>query len=239
MAELRLAMLGMGKAMGEWISILRLSDEDETPDRATAWKGMERVRDTLLDAAGSEVDDIVKEWGWHDGLEAPRSRGNTPTPTPDPPTPVKDSIPLSPQVHHSISSSTEVTPTPPSVSVLPATPTFPTYPTSPPASSEASGSRPTWNMPQRDDRPITNLPRVPVAPQKPNKHIATMQAEFRSPAIQSPLESDSDDTGYSGNADPLAGLGVGIGKRDEKRSGGGGSKRGGGSVDPLLGVGVR
>ena len=57
MAELRLAMLGMGKAMSSYLS--------PNLDK----KGLEKVRDGLLEAGGGDVEDLVKEWAWHEGLE--------------------------------------------------------------------------------------------------------------------------------------------------------------------------
>ena len=104
-AELRLAMMGMGKAMTAWMEAIAASATTSSKGdlsgsgKASAapteggvkefstdtsdWKGLERVRDTLLDAAGSEIDDIARQWAWHDGLEAPpsnhTSRGGTPS----------------------------------------------------------------------------------------------------------------------------------------------------------------
>lgn len=106
-AELRLAMMGMGKAMMGWMETIEAAQArgvdtgagpesapraGQTDERASAaasivegseWKGLERVRDTLLDAAGSEHEDIVRQWAWHEGLEAPpsnqTSRGGTPS----------------------------------------------------------------------------------------------------------------------------------------------------------------
>ncbi|BEJ13457.1 hypothetical protein CspHIS471_0306310 [Cutaneotrichosporon sp. HIS471] len=80
LAEVRLAMLGMGKAMSEWLTVLRESKEG--PEVAEAWAGLDRVRDTLLEAAGQEVDDLVKDWAWNDALDASRSRSSSTQPTP-------------------------------------------------------------------------------------------------------------------------------------------------------------
>ncbi|WVQ94062.1 hypothetical protein IAU59_001140 [Kwoniella sp. CBS 9459] len=93
MAELRLAMVGMGKAMSDWLDLLRSAPSPASvsstsngevragdTDREHAWKGLEKIKDSLLDAAGKETEDIVREWGWHDGLEASSSRASTPAP---------------------------------------------------------------------------------------------------------------------------------------------------------------
>jgi hypothetical protein len=57
MAEIRLTMLGMGKAMSTYLAS-PLNDKNRT--------GLENVRDALLEAGGREVEDMVKEWVWRE-----------------------------------------------------------------------------------------------------------------------------------------------------------------------------
>jgi TBC1 domain family protein 5 len=78
MAELRLAMVTMGKAMGEWLDVIREGAGSTPAETAEAWRGLDRVRDGLLDAAGNDVEDLVQAWAWNDGLDSSRSRGATP-----------------------------------------------------------------------------------------------------------------------------------------------------------------
>ncbi|ORY25154.1 rab-GTPase-TBC domain-containing protein [Naematelia encephala] len=261
MAELRLAMLGMGKAMAEWLETLQAS-----PDDPSSIKGLERVRDTLLEAAGSEVEDIVREWGWHEGLEAPRSRSVTPGP--DPPTPVKDSIALSASTgtRHSaplpldLSEAYDITPTAPEVDLLPDTPRVPTrkqVPVSAPPlgrpTDQPGPSRPTDKpallLSSREDRPISTLPRVPISAPSPRstpppRFPADMQTgQMRASSTGPPLDGrmsqgSSKDQVANTSGDPLAGLGVSSLKRENSKKlspAGPGSS----SVDPLLGMGVR
>jgi TBC1 domain family protein 5 len=68
MAELRLAMLGMGKAMVGYLS-------------ANDKQGLEKVKDGLLGAGGGDLDELVKEWAWHDGLERTTVNGHGPAPS--------------------------------------------------------------------------------------------------------------------------------------------------------------
>ncbi|KAK4685294.1 TBC1 domain family member 5, partial [Tremellales sp. Uapishka_1] len=93
-AELRLAMLGMGKAMAEWL---------DRPDEEASRMGLERIKETLLDV-GRETEDLVREWAWHDGLES-RSASESGASSPG-----------------EASAAVIVTPTAPAVSVMPTTP---------------------------------------------------------------------------------------------------------------------
>ncbi|RXK39143.1 hypothetical protein M231_03648 [Tremella mesenterica] len=123
LAELRLAMLGMGKAMSGWVDRLKTKPQDEE-----AWKGLERVRDGLLDAAGKEVEEIVGEWGWNEGLE---SRSTTPIPSSYKPNSRPTPLPLDENHHRGTVHSTpgvdgEKTPTQPNLPVMsPATTNMP------------------------------------------------------------------------------------------------------------------
>ncbi|WVQ80391.1 hypothetical protein IAT38_002496 [Cryptococcus sp. DSM 104549] len=251
MAELRLAMLGMGKAMSEWMEVLRPSEGStqavsEDSEKEAAWRGMDRVKNTLIDAAGKEVDEIVREWGWHEGLEAPRSRATTPVPLslddapPVPPIPAEfaPSAPA-PAPQETAGSSVvpssmefEDTPTPASVSVFPSTPRIPSATRGPsisppkPASSRSPvGYKPSQRLSSRNDTPISGLPRVP--------QTAPLSSAF---ARYQPEEA----------ARP-ASAGLGERKRDDRRSTGPRGEAGGeggsgdaapGNADPLAGLGV-
>jgi len=68
MAELRLAMLGMGKAMSGYISALPPLSSEAAEGAKDAWKGLDKVRNALSEAGAGDVEDLVKEWAWHDGL---------------------------------------------------------------------------------------------------------------------------------------------------------------------------
>ena len=244
MAELRLAMVGMGKAMDEWLSSLG-SDSEHTSEQLTAREGLGRVRDTLLDAAGKEVDEIVKEWGWHDGLEASRHQ---------------DSLPISLTSNPSISTASpipvdvgfdggDVTPTALTTPVLASMPPVPRDPSpfrSVPIQNHASGSRPALYLSSRNDTPIAALPRVPVtasaraesARMSSSNHTSwpakAVENMSRFSAVEQGEENETD--GSAVNSDPLAGMGVSMAKVNAKRRAG---SRGSGEVDPLLGVGVR
>ncbi|WWC58047.1 uncharacterized protein I303_100582 [Kwoniella dejecticola CBS 10117] len=130
MAELRLAMVGMGKAMSEWLSIIHSSSGQEAgeAEKENAWKGLERVKDGLLDAAGKETEQIVKEWGW--GLETSSSRAGTPAPDPLPEThginPPELSIEAVPQpIEQGTLEFEDTTPTLPTYAKMPTQPPLP------------------------------------------------------------------------------------------------------------------
>nr|XP_019048641.1 hypothetical protein I302_02414 [Kwoniella bestiolae CBS 10118]OCF27571.1 hypothetical protein I302_02414 [Kwoniella bestiolae CBS 10118] len=265
MAELRLAMVGMGKAMSEWLAILRPSpdtdtdSQEETGEKENAWRGLERIKDGLLDAAGKETEEIVREWGWHEGLESSSisSRSNTPAPAP-----------AAESSNHDIQSQqqTEVhvekgqldfedtTPTLNQSTTMPAQLSFPS-PTQPrtqmfnPARLSSSANKPNLTLSSRSTpTPSSGLPRTPISvPSGPESgpitaslpvrpHSATftnVQPQSARPqTAELPKERET-------SGDPLAGLGVrsrdigeGWKKDKEKRSNGNG-------VDPLLGVGMR
>lgn len=247
-------MMGMGKAMSEWLEVVGPSLSDPSPEgnddgTSSAWSGLARVKDTLIEAAAKDVEAIVKEWAWHEGLEAPRSRSVTPAPMNE----AEDSIslPSLPQnaVHHPQSpidhSASEVlpgqdtdherTPVAPSVAVLPPTPSLPTFSSSAadpptkgdyPPRSDATNVKPATPMihlGHRDDKPVAGLTRVPLSasPRVPNGWTASAVPE-RVNSTNSPRG------GHTGNGDPLAGLGVSA-AQVEKR----GRWGGGGGGDPL------
>lgn len=72
--------MGMGRAMGEWMGRIERDlggaggggggGEVMGVLAGKEWEGIGRVRDTLIDAAGKEVEEMVRMWGWHEGLEA-------------------------------------------------------------------------------------------------------------------------------------------------------------------------
>ncbi|RSH90652.1 hypothetical protein EHS25_001257 [Saitozyma podzolica] len=126
-AELRLALLGMGKAMTEWLHTVEPADSTSDDPHVDAWRGLGRIRDTLLDAAGQEVDEIVREWAWHDGLEAPSSRATTPGPDTSAPASASAEATNSNVFERSlpVEPPSEVTPTAPAVTIMPSTPRIP------------------------------------------------------------------------------------------------------------------
>lgn len=258
-------MVGMGKAMSEWV--LYLPETMGQNER----EGLGRIRDTLLDAAGKEVDEIVKEWGWHDGLETTSSRGETPISTPGSPAiPLTESIPpisLSrqdpgpsrPKPHAPppidaqvasvqsapIATAEEVTPTPQAVAAF----TSPSLPTNPSAVRSARGAGPSKALPylsRTTDRPSPGLTRTPPV-SAPLPRDLTSSPHPLSPDLTSSETGDTsrvimDDLAMqdrrhaSDPLDPLAGLGVSVGGRTGVHTK---KNRGGGVVDPLLGLGLR
>lgn len=69
-------MVGMGKAMAEWLELVR-SGDGGPEDIALAYKGLDRVRDSLLGAAGCDVEDLVHDWTWNEGLITHKSKSNS------------------------------------------------------------------------------------------------------------------------------------------------------------------
>lgn len=57
MAELRLAMVGMGKAMSTYLSSLT-SNSEYNDARA----GLDRIRDALMDGASRDIESLMREW---------------------------------------------------------------------------------------------------------------------------------------------------------------------------------
>ncbi|AFR98072.1 TBC1 domain family member 5 [Cryptococcus neoformans C23] len=250
MAELRLAMLGMGKAMSEWLEVLNNPEQHmEKSERENAWKGLERVKETLIDAAGKEVDDIVKEWGWHEGLEASSSRSSTPAPSVMVP-PLEAPI-TEPEPSHAAGVAAsgpspmdyeEVTPTPLSVAVMPTTPRFLSAsrhslsPISQGSSLATSrGEKRLSAQTVRGDGPISGLPRVPHTVPINSESTRYRSEEARRPAsaglgIISVGEKEQSKDQLPANVDPLAGLGTEV--RESRR-------HAGAVVDPLLGIDVQ
>jgi len=236
LAELRLAMVGMGKAMSEWVALL-----PESTGTAEL-SGLERVRDTLLDAAGKEVDEIVKEWGWHEGLETPSSREPTPAPSDDGVPMEPDDIPLEDDsTGKSRDRATdELTPKPASVAAF-------QPPISLPAPKPLSAPVSRGMYSEENRRPSSGLPRSPVtAPIRDTirPFAGSMDGRTRSLATQRLGQSNTAGRpgGDGDSGDPLAGLGVGVQAGNGRRrvispSGGTGMKET--TVDPLLGMGLK
>ncbi|OCF34976.1 TBC1 domain family member 5 [Kwoniella heveanensis BCC8398] len=221
MAELRLAMVGMGKAMSEWLDLLRpatlasiaspSSDTDQlaasenasSENKMNAWKGLEKIKDSLLDAAGKETEDIVREWGWHDGLEASSSRASTPAPLATPASGAPQTILLPPPVQKGPNAGLAIqpgpsavggpglsapvgreelefedsTPTPLSTSVFPSVPQLPSSVSIVPHLTTISSIRPLPDTPS-SPAPPAPLPKSPMTIVQPT---ATYQNQLHLP----------------------------------------------------------
>lgn len=222
LAEVRLAMLGMGKAMAEWLDTLHGTGEADATEEETrdAWRGMERVRDGLIEAAASDVDELVKDWAWNDGLSVTRSRSSTATqhgmlsPEPRTPPPRTSSLQTS-QTTPKASSSKHPQPTQIQVPLAAeASPPEPSQ-TSPSKAQPTSPEGIQLHLSSRNDRPKAALPRVPLHHPQPSVSItspssvsikrlsANAESLPKPPKLQPPAPP-------SGPVDPLAGVGVGI-----------------------------
>nr|ODN86624.1 TBC1 domain family member 5 [Cryptococcus depauperatus CBS 7841] len=251
MAELRLAMLGMGKAIKEWIIVLRKPENADDSEVENAWKGIERVRDTLLDVAGKSVDDIVKEWGWHEGLEAPISQ------SPPPALAATSSCNVPPVSNQNKRSSRpcqlpttgpmpmdfEDTPTPTSVSIIPNTPLFPGISRSGLSSSQNTFYQESQlNLSSQNDNSLMNPTKRSQSATSNINNIGSVQAEGSMVPARAdigfvPIEKDEDAyilerLAADNVSDPLAGLGV-IRHKDKR------TFSGKSVVDPLMGIGVK
>ncbi|KAL1412025.1 hypothetical protein Q8F55_003022 [Vanrija albida] len=238
MAELRLAMVAMGKAMGEWLEVIREGDSSSA-ETAEAWRGLDRVRDGLLDAAGNDVEDLVQAWAWNDGLDSSRSRGATPVtpsmaePPQTPVTPMRSGAASPPR------NSVQITPKAPARAPAPApvSTSGSSSATNPPLASPVpvpTTARPAIFLSHRDDRPSPTLPRMPIsrAPVSTPPARATPQSPKSPQSPRSPpapvvilpkprvssigVVSDASSSSSS-PMDPLAGIGVGVIARDERR----------------------
>ncbi|TXT07366.1 hypothetical protein VHUM_03086 [Vanrija humicola] len=222
MAELRLAMVTMGKAMGEWLDVIRDGAGSTPAQTAEAWRGLDRVRDGLLDAAGNDVEDLVQAWAWNDGLDSSRSRGVTPVTTPSaaerphsPVTPTRSGAASPPR------DSVQITPKATSGSANSNTL----------ASPVPTTARPAIFLSSRNDRPSPTLPRMPMsrtpvpapgmsatpparAPQSPRSPTSPPQPAV---ILPKPRVSSIGVVSDASAMDPLAGIGVGVIPRDERR----------------------
>lgn len=189
MAEVRLAMVGMGKAMAEWLELVRSGYG--TPDEiAHAYKGLDRVRDSLLGAAGCDVDDLVHDWTWNEGLDTHKSKSNSNTQTPlgsPRHRPHVDTTPIPSALLPKRGDSKQLPPEPPSARAespepaiieeglgamgLSETKTRPPPPPPPVATLPAPAvHQPTLQLSTRNDTPLPTIPRVPVPAQQASAH---------------------------------------------------------------------
>ena len=73
-AELRLVMIGMGKAMGGWLEVVHPPGQSaprppgEHVDRA--WTGMQRLQESLLDGGAASTNDLARVWAWSQDLQS-------------------------------------------------------------------------------------------------------------------------------------------------------------------------
>nr|XP_019002644.1 uncharacterized protein I203_04430 [Kwoniella mangroviensis CBS 8507]OCF66105.1 hypothetical protein I203_04430 [Kwoniella mangroviensis CBS 8507] len=257
MAELRLAMVGMGKAMSEWLSVLRpragTEDGDEIEkEKENAWRGLERIKDGLLDAAGKETEEIVREWGWHDGLESSSvsSRSTTPAPAsvPFPPpaaatngdnSSASQTQPIQSRDIHFEKDTLGFEDVTPTISQYPTMPNHPSLPSPPnqsvnPVSSHSkygnSSMKPNLTLSSSSTNPSSGLPRIPVLVPSP----VTAPLPPRPPPISSDTNNRRPNTAeLPRESDPLAGLGVITRNKDKDKD-----RSNDVDVDPLLGVGV-
>lgn len=219
--------------MGEYLDVIREGAGSTPADTAEAWRGLDRVRDGLLDAAGNDVEDLVQAWAWNDGLDSSRSRGATPVtpsivePPHTPVTPTRSGAPSPPR------NTVQITPKAPARAPAPA-PVSTSGPsaTNPPlASPVPTTARPAIFLSHRDDRPSPTLPRMPISRQPASSApasappAATPQSP-RSPRSPPPpvvilpkprVSSIGVVSDTSAPMDPLAGIGVGVIPRDERR----------------------
>jgi TBC1 domain family protein 5 len=116
----------MGKAMS---GFLASSDKE----------GLEKVKDGLLGAGGGDLDELVKEWAWHEGLERTTVNG------------------------HGLDPSTSIVQESPK-SAVPTMGTLNTprgYPSPVPSTSPIPAKPPLTLSSRTDSGPLTSLPRVP------------------------------------------------------------------------------
>jgi TBC1 domain family protein 5 len=76
-AELRLAMVGMGKTMGNWLDTLEEAQGSPEEARAQAARqGLRRLQRTLIDGATTTTADL-KDWAWSQELASTPSVSST------------------------------------------------------------------------------------------------------------------------------------------------------------------
>jgi TBC1 domain family protein 5 len=79
-AELRLSMIGMGKAMGTWLDIVNPPSNTTEPNQAiinndndqsaSAWTGLKRLQESLLDGGAAPTSDLARVWAWSQDLQS-------------------------------------------------------------------------------------------------------------------------------------------------------------------------
>jgi TBC1 domain family protein 5 len=149
-------MLGMGKAMSEYLA---------SPLDQDSRNGLERVKDGLLGAGGRDLDELVKEWAWHEGLERSDLSGDgviSTTRSPD----------LPPKADISSNGVANLR--------SDQTPTLST-PTSTFDSTLASRKPPLVLSSRTDTGPLASLPRTPQTPRSahpPSERLATHNRPF-------------------------------------------------------------
>lgn len=151
MAELRLAMVGMGKAMSVYMTPL---DNDVSSISEEQRRGLYRVKDALLDCAGRDVDSLVREWVWQE-----QTRPDEPEKADDEERPLPTSVPqdITPG---RIAPSTSTPHNSGSGGNGASTPTTPH--SSFPSSTFSAPTKPALHLSSRTGNgPITGLPRVP------------------------------------------------------------------------------
>lgn len=194
-------MVGMGKAMNEWMSALPISKDLADGE---AWGGLGRVRDSLLDAAGSEVEDMVSMWGWHERLEAPKSRDEpSSVPAGNYPNPIFEQQPSTPAgatvgIRGSVTGLT-------SPETTPKVPSFPTAPRQAVLPPDPRYSKPHLHLSSRSDTPSSSLPRIPqsTAIKDPLKYESSSNSSNTTGRVRELASDSRDDLDMS---DPLAGL---------------------------------
>ena len=226
-------MMGMGRAMGEILD--RLPEGVADSDKA----GLRRIRDTLVGAAEQDVEEIVKQWGWHEGLETTSSRGATPAPPvqqatnplqSSSPAPVTEPPETTPRA---VGKTEEITPKAPAVS------TFAKPPMPSPRLSTGSKTEPPSPGLTRVPTTAPMVKTLPNSPVPPHQAPRRSLEETRSPPklgnrVAPPGEiRKSTEREFVGTLDPLAGLGVSAKPAAAASKGGRGP-----GVDPL-GVGFR
>ena len=222
-------------------------------------EGLDRIKETLLGAAERDVEEIVKQWGWHDGLESISSRATTPGPEEE-----EDSVPLTKDIRHGskINGASTEHPTPSQQdltvdqSSIPAAPVVAQSPersllkagdseitpTLPAVSSFSTNNLPTPRLSLSSrlssaTRSISNVPvTAPISGANPYSPIDG-QPERRSIQETRPLSHIAHAAGktegrgkeFVGSFDPLAGLGVSTHQNNLSKSSRGHTS----SVDPL------
>jgi hypothetical protein len=73
-AELRLVMIGMGKAMGSWMDAIHPPNQPRSATEAepmtAAWMGMKRLQESLLDGGAAATSDLARVWAWSQDLQS-------------------------------------------------------------------------------------------------------------------------------------------------------------------------
>lgn len=164
LAEMRLVMVGMGKAMSDYLSLSQ-TDNDVDASGSEGILGLGRIRDALLDSADRDIESLAQEWVWKESVERKTSSNGAGTASAPDKATEREGTPAS--VSQDTASSRSVTPatsdsaamqaqTMPKMTKKPDT-SFPS-----PSLPGSGASKPALYLSRRTDTaPITNLPRVP------------------------------------------------------------------------------